>query len=149
MKITSHLRLGILFCILAIPGMVRAASVPEPVEAGFRLLQQGRARDALMEWGTDSLWTNQQEFIKSSILVLGVEAVDMGDLKDLDEIDHVQLTPSIDLYWYALVYERGVLYLWFEVLSRDGRQIITSMSRYNDVREVGASMMLFDAFRRQ
>lgn len=146
MKCMTWLGFVAVFAALAITSTpAHGASIPEPLDEGFRLLQLGKAHDALMTWGKGSLWTNQQEFIESSTLALGKHAEAFGRLQVPEQIAHVQLTPSIDLYWYALVYDRGVLYLWFEVLNRDGQTTVTSMSRYNDVRELSVSLSLFDS----
>ncbi len=117
--------------------------LPAPISAGFALLQQGRVKDAIFAWGEGSAWTNQQEFVKATTMVLGVEPVSKGPLSHMEEIARVSLTPSVSLYWIALIYERGVHYLWFEVLAQGDAQVITSMSRYDDVREMGASLAIF------
>lgn len=143
MNISKLVTVVLLQCALAIPSFAGATDLPDAIMKGFSLLKEGNAKEAILAWASGSGWTNQQEFIKSTTMVLGVETSAKGELKSVEPVARVSLSASVTLYWVVLVYDRGVHYLWFEVLTRDGGQIITSMSRYNDVREMGASLSVF------
>ncbi len=143
MSISKAFISAVMWVVLSYSATAAPGEWPAPIKNGFDLLLQGKAKDALHAWGEGSNWTNQQEFIKNSTMVLGVAPVSNGPLKDMEELASVSISPSITLYWFALIYEHGVRYLWFEVLTTDEKQIVTSMSRYEDVREMAESLALF------
>lgn len=143
MNVSKLVSVVLIQCALTTSAFSDATDLPDAIMSGFSLLKQGSAKEAVLKWANGSGWTNQQEFIKSTTMVLGVESSTKGELKGIEPIARASLSPSITLYWVVLVYDRGVHYFWFEVLARDGVQIITSMSRYDDVREMGASLSVF------
>ncbi|HMP75135.1 MAG TPA: hypothetical protein PKE12_02450 [Kiritimatiellia bacterium] len=143
MNVRSVLAPAIIWAAMASTLPAAPLDWPEPIVNGLALLQQGRVKEAVQAWSKGSSWTNQQEFIKSTTMVLGVEPVAKGPLNRVENVASASLAPSVSLYWIALIYERGVHYLWFEVLAHENAHVITAMSRYDDVRELGASLALF------
>ncbi len=125
-------QIPLLFMVLALMSSVYSQTGPLPkiVVDGLETYKKVGYGKAFDVWFTGSPLEKDVATKVSMTAGMAQVEVSYGKLVGYEYVGVVSFAPTVKRYYFILLYEKGPLYVWFEVYSREGREIIPSFD-YN------------------